>query len=306
MNDTKLTDFDRSILARLRGRRLTITELIGRLSAGTDRETVSRRLALLADNDLVRELDDGGGSDDGDDSGGNSDDVDDENARYALTESGRRVLQSPNTAAADEAVDLPPNVREALSQASVGVDCTETLKHAFTFLREWGEVTIPELKAGVFPETTTGYRDADEWWDDCARDVFAELPRVDPGNESDPFWRYVGDSAADGTAEDEPRRDGRAVLRSRDDGPQYANLTHVLVSRKVTREERVAAAAAFDALRRRGEATTDELRAAASSGTTRGRPSETWIRDDLFGLLVDVPSVERLDADRWRLRTDES
>ncbi|WP_224447792.1 hypothetical protein [Haloprofundus salilacus] len=296
MGNTKLTDFDRSVLARLRGKQLTAAELADRLTADVDADAVSERLLRMADNDLVRELGDDGTHGDADSDG---------TGRFALTESGRRVLQSPNTAAADEAIDLPPNVRQMLSNANVGVDCVETVRHAFTFLREWGKATVPELKAGVFPETSTGYRDADEWWDDCAHKVLAALPRVEPGDgrKSDPFWRYVGDSTADGTVDDDADTDGRAVLRGRGGGPQYANLTHVLVSQNVTTEQRLAAAAAFDILRRRGEATTDELRAAASEAvaeTGGERPDDRWFRGELSELLADVPSVERRDANRWR------
>ncbi|WP_224332805.1 hypothetical protein [Haloprofundus halobius] len=301
MSNTKLTDFDRSVLARLRGKRLTAAEVADRMTADVDTDTVSERLHRMADDDLVRELDGGDGAGDGSDDTVRA-------GRYALTESGRRVLQAPNTAAADEAIDLPPDVRRTLAESPVGVDCIETLKHAFTFLREWGEATVPELKAGVFPETSTGYRDADEWWDDCARAALAELPHIDPGDaksagdgDAGPFWRYVGDSIADGTVDD-TNTDGRAVLRGRDGGPRYANLTHVLVTRKVTAEQRLAAAAAFDALRRRGEATTEELRAAAAEAVTEtgGQPpDDRWLREELPELLGDVPSVDRRDAERW-------
>ncbi|QCJ47311.1 hypothetical protein [Haloprofundus sp. MHR1] len=314
MVTTKLTDLDRSVLARLRGNQLTAAELADRLTADVDADAVSERLVRMADNDLVRPLVDDSGSDDdadhSDDSDADRGDGGDDNRggdRYALTESGRRVLQSPNTAAADEAIDLPPSVREALADSSVGVDCAETVKHAFTFLREWKTATVPELKAGVFPETSTGYRDADEWWDNCAREVLAGLPRIEPGDETAPFWRYVGDSAADGTVDDADT-DGRAVLRGRDGGPRYANLTHVLVDRGVTSEQRLAAAAAFDALRKRGEATTEELRTAASEAvpeTENERPDDRWFRDELPELLAAVPLVDRLD-DRWRVPSDAS
>ncbi|WP_224270146.1 hypothetical protein [Haloprofundus salinisoli] len=326
MVTTKLTDLDRSVLARLRGKQLTAAELAERLTADVDADTVSERLVRMADNDLVRTL---RGDEERRDDDGENRREDDHNGeggrsggRYALTESGRRALQSPNTAAADEAIDLPPNVRESLANSSVGVDCAETVKHAFTFLREWGAATVPELKAGVYPETSTGYRDADEWWDDCAREVLAELPRIEPGDETEPFWRYVGDSTADGTVADDTDRDGRAVLRDRDDGPRYANLTHVLVNRGVTSGQRLAAAAAFDVLRKRGEATTEELVAVATeavaeisdeTGTddpdaddsdTDARPDDRWFRDELPELLADVPLVDRLDDDRWRLPSD--
>lgn len=143
--------------------------LLGRLEAGGDRpdqltaavdasaDAIADRLAQFEDNGLVNELADG---------------------RYELTESGRRVLDSPATAGADERIDTPEDVDRALAAQELRADAEAAVRNAFVLLRNRGDASPVEIVDLVFSEDPAGYEEPEEWWTDLVRDALVALPGV--------------------------------------------------------------------------------------------------------------------------------
>lgn len=149
-----LTDADLALLRDLRGDRRSVADLAA--AVGSDEQAVDRRLSELADNALVREREGG----------------------YDLTESGRRVLESPGDGGADERVDTPPAVERELASFDLGPEAEAAVRNAFTDLRHRGRATPEALQNRVFSEDPAGYETPEQWWSDLVVEHLLDLPGV--------------------------------------------------------------------------------------------------------------------------------
>lgn len=155
MTTVDLTDTDLALLGGLRRDHRSVSDLAA--AVGSDEAAVDRRLAELADNALVRERETG----------------------YELTESGRRVLDSPGDGDADERIDTPPSVERELGSFDLPPDAEAAVRNAFTTLRHSGRATPEELQREVFSEDPAGYEDPERWWSDLVSERLLALPGVD-------------------------------------------------------------------------------------------------------------------------------
>lgn len=171
MTTVDLTDADLALLRGLRGDRRSAPDLAA--TVGSDETAVEERLSELADNALVDEREGG----------------------YELTESGRRVLESPGDGDADERIDTPPAVERELASLDLAPDAEAAVRNAFTDLRSRGRATPEELQEWVFSEDPAGYDDPERWWDDLVVEHLLALPGVDvPAGGS--TLRYEGEERA--------------------------------------------------------------------------------------------------------------
>ena len=155
MTTVDLTDADLALLRDLRGDRRSVADLAA--AVGSDEQAVDRRLSELADNALVREREGG----------------------YDLTESGRRVLESPGDGGADERVDTPPAVERELASFDLDPEAEAAVRNAFTDLRDAGRASPAALKERVFSEDPAGYDDPERWWTNLVSERLLDLPGVD-------------------------------------------------------------------------------------------------------------------------------
>lgn len=149
-----LTDADLALLRDLRGDRRSTPDLA--TTVGSDETAVEERLSELADNALVDEREGG----------------------YELTESGRRVLESPGDGDADERIDTPPAVERELVSFDLAPDAEAAVRNAFTDLRSRGRATPEELRRRVFSEDPAGYEDPERWWSELVAEYLLDLPGV--------------------------------------------------------------------------------------------------------------------------------
>lgn len=154
MTTVDLTDADLALLRCLRSGPRSVSDLAAAVES--DEGAADRRLSELADNALVDEREDG----------------------YELTESGRRVLESPGDGDADERVDTPPDVERELASFDLAPDDEAAVRNAFTDLRSRGRATSEELQRRVFPEDSAGYEAPGQWWDDLVVEHLLDLPGV--------------------------------------------------------------------------------------------------------------------------------
>ena len=149
-----LTDADLTLLRGLRRGRRSAPDLAS--AVGSDGAAVGRRLSELADNALV----------------------DEHEGRYELTESGRRVLESPGDGDADERIDTPEAVERELASFDLPPDAEDAVRNAFTDLRSRGRATPEELQERVFSEDPAGHDDPERWWNDVVVEPLLDLPGV--------------------------------------------------------------------------------------------------------------------------------
>lgn len=269
----KLEERDKRLLALFGTRRLSGAELAAGLDA--PREELRARLAELADNGLVYELDDG---------------------RYERTESGRRVLVASPAGTADERIDTSPEVERAIDGFDLRADEADAVRHAFAFLRYWGRVTEEEIVDAIYSEAPAGRETADEWWDGLVRDALADLPGVEPPDRADDAWRYTGTPETE-----ELFADGRRILSRTH--PVYGDVKHALESLDLAEAEREAARAAFRYLYRRGEATEGDIRERVYPGFDAGyESSQAWWEEVIEDAFEALPGVERTQESGWRYR----
>lgn len=279
-----------------------------------DREAVADRLAAMRDNALVTV----------------------EGDAYDLTESGRRVLDSPADGSADDRVDVPETVDAAIEAADPRADAAAALRGLYAFLRHWGDATTAELVDGVYSETPLGYDSGTEWWEVLA-DQFASLPGCespgdsaadarpdaadgdgtsDPGESDDPGeadgspapayrkWTFADTAPAaggDGSAGGDG--DGRRRL-----GDARGSVRHAVAELSLDEPCREAVRAAFAVVWERGEVETTGLREAAFAAADAGFDDpERWWTECVDPALGALPGVERVPADgdggtdeRWR------
>ena len=271
----KLDEFDRRLLALLGTRTWAPGDLADDL--GVSPSDLEGWLDDLADDGLVVGRGDG---------------------RYERTESGRRVLVAAGTGAVDERVDTTPEVEAAIDAADLRPDEADAVRHAFSLLRYWGNVTEAEIQDAIFSEAPAGRETAAAWWEEVIRGPLATLPGVEAPT--------VGDGGVDGPAvSDEPwRYDGppEAGERDVDDGrrvlsrlhPVYGDVKHALESLDLSTDEREAARAAFGYLYRRGEATEGEIGAAVFPDHPAGYDSPgAWWDGFVRHVFEALPGVER-------------
>ena len=278
----KLTESDRHVLATLGSTPRDADWLVDALdeSAEGDRppDDLRERLAEFADNGLVRERDDG---------------------RYERTESGRRLLVTAG-GRMDEAVDTGPDVEAAIEAADLAPDAADAVRGAYAFLRYWGEATVDEIVDAVYSEWPANFESAAAWWD-AVGEALATLPDVaaPEANSADDSrlstWRYT--ETPEVTT---PESDGFLPSKRRGDHP-YGSVKHAIEDLDLSDAERTAVRAAFGVLRRRGEASEDEIGDAAFAAHSAGHETtEAWWDDPVGEAFEALPGVERADGDRWR------
>lgn len=278
----KLDDDDRAALAALRDGPTDAAALAGRLDA--DRDRLAERLAEMADNDLVEAA--GGGTGIGDEAESASVD-----RPYALTDSGRRVLAAPGDGSADDRIDVPTPVEDALSAADLRADEESALRAAVAFLQR-GDATPAELATAIYPEEPADRDGARAWWRSL-RGPLATLPGVESPDEEDadgaPLWRYAPGDRETGTAADS---DGRAVMGS----GARKSLRRATADLDLTPDERTAVRVAVERLFEDGPLTDEELAATHAGGPAGYDSPAAWL-DGLAEELAALPGVDRPESE---------
>ncbi|MCU4926019.1 hypothetical protein OB905_08475 [Halobacteria archaeon AArc-dxtr1] len=282
MSSNTLDELGRTILEVIAAGRVTVDEVAS--TANASRDAIDERLAQLADNALIRAVDDSGGQ------------------AYEITENGERVLAATPIGARDDRIDIPDDVERAIEKLSLRPDEAAAIRGAFSFLRYWGEATSAEVIDAIYTEVPAGYGSADRWWDDGIRDRLAALPRVgvSPDDWVGERWRYEGPATID-RPED---ADGRDVP----DPPSTAHVAgsarHAFASVDLSADELTAARAAFAALVAGGRLTEADL--LDSSGISDDM--DEWVArlDEMLSTVPSV-SVDRSgDEPVWRYRPPDS
>lgn len=266
MGTPTLDDADRTVLERLAEGPRTATEL-------GEFDDPAERLDALVESGLVV------GSEDG----------------YELTDSGRRVIEAPGDASADDRIDVPDEVEAALDRADTAPDRAAALRGAFAFLSYWGEATPYEIRDAVYSEQPAGYDSSEAWWEGFAREGLAALPGIEPDEEA---WRYTGRPGVE-----DPSVDGRHGPAEPGTAP-YASVKHALESLDLDGDERAAVHAAFALLADDGEANEERIAALRDDHRAGFGSVEEWY-DRVGALLAELPGVEREDG-TWRYRGDEA
>lgn len=76
----------------------------------------------------------------------------------------------------------------------------EALRHAYAYLREHGSADREKLVADVYPSYHGAFeRPEDGWWIEVVEPGFEQLPGVEPVDDGEDRWKYVG-TAAGGVA----------------------------------------------------------------------------------------------------------
>jgi DNA-binding Lrp family transcriptional regulator len=269
----KLDTSDERVLALLGTRRRSLSALASDLDASCDE--LRKVLAELADNGLVERC---------------------ESDRYRRTESGRRVLVTSAATDLDERLDTSPEVEAVLDEFDLRADEVDAVRHAYTFLRYWGQVSEEELIDGVYSEADAGRTSPAEWWEGLVRDALAALPDVAAPSDETTVWRCTSPpESGDSTA------NGRRVLSRTH--PVYGDVKHALESLGLSDEEREAARAAFRHLYRSGDATESEICETVFPAFTAGYDdSDAWWDEVVEAAFRALPGVERAERDRWRYR----
>ncbi|MFC6905464.1 hypothetical protein [Halalkalicoccus tibetensis] len=265
METPTLDDADRTVLERLANGPRTAAELDGF-------DDPAERLDALAESGLVVDGEDG----------------------YELTDSGRRVIEAPGDASADDRIDAPDEVEAALEDADLAPDRAAALRGAFAFLSYWGEASAHEIRDAVYSEQPAGYDSSEAWWDDLVGDRLADLPEIEPADDG--AWHYAGRPGVD-----EPSVDGR---HGPDDDAPYGDAKHALESLDLDRDERAAVHAAFALLADDGEADEERIAALHDDHPAGFGSAEEWY-DRIGALLAELPGVER-EGGTWRYRGDEA
>lgn len=264
MSTPTLDDTDKAILERL-----AEGQSAADLTEEFDRAEVGERLTALTDSGLV--------SEDG----------------YELTDSGRRVLDAPGDASADDRIDVPEHVEEAIQRFDPPPDRAAAIRSAFAFLAYWGEATAYEIRDGIYSEHPVGYESPAEWWDGFLAEHLADLPGIEPPTSGDGTWQYAGRPEVD-----DPTEDGRHGP-GEPGGVPYASVKHALEELDPRAEEREAVHAVFALLADRGEATEDAIADAVYDEHSAGFGSvEEWW-DRVGTVLEELPGIAR-DGETWR------
>ena len=269
----KLDEGDQHLLALLGTQPRSVATLGATVdSAPADLEA---RLDELADNGLVTATGDG---------------------EYQRTESGRRVLVSSSSGTLDERLDTTPAVEAALAAFDLRADEADAVRHAFTFLRYWGQVTEAEFLDAIYSEAPAGRESPDQWWVGVVREPLASLPGVAPPDADGEPWRYTDrPEAAD------PAADGRRILSKTH--PVYGDVKHALESLGLPDEERAAVSAAFEYLYRRETATEADIREDVFSRYPAGyTDAEEWWEAVVSEAFEQLPKVDQTDGTTWRYR----
>lgn len=261
MGTPTLDDADRTVLERLADGPRTAAEL-----DDLDDEP-AERLDALAESGLVV------GSEDG----------------YELTDSGRRVIEAPGDASADDRIDVPDGVEAALERADLAPDRAAALRGAFAFLSYWGEATPYEIRDAVYSEQPAGYDSSKAWWDDLVGDRLADLPEIEPAGDG--AWRYAGRPGVD-----DPSVDGRHGPG--DDAP-YGDAKHALESLDLAADERAAVHACFAFLADRGEADGEAVVDTVYDDHPAGYGSREDWWERVSDALGEIPGITN-DGGTWR------
>lgn len=265
-----LDDRDREILDRL-GRGAADVETLA-ASAPADPAYLRERLPELADNGLVRRVDDG----------------------YAITDSGERAMAGSPTGRMDDRIDTPPAVEDAIESFDLRADREDAVRSAFAVLAYWGSATESEIVDAVYSEAPAGFDSRESWWAECVRDPLARLPRVDaPAERSDSAAVSVDCWAFEGApAVDQAGGDGRSAAG--DDVLSDSSVRAAVAGSDIDDAERSAVRAAFAFLFREGEATADEIRDWAYPDHDAGYDSAVdWWADCVRPALDRLPGVEQ-------------
>lgn len=264
METPTLDDADRTVLERLADEPRTAAEL-------DEFDDSGDRLDALAESGLVVESDDG----------------------YELTDSGRRVIDAPGDASADDRIDLPDDVERTLERADHPPDRAAALRSAFAFLSYWGEATAHEIRDAVYSEQPAGYDSSKAWWEGFVGDRLADLPGIE---SADGVWRYAGRPGVE-----DPSVDGR---HGPDDGAPYGDAKHALESLDLEGDERTAVHAAFALLADEGEAGEERIAALHDDHPAGfGSAEEWWER--VSDALGELPEITH-EGGKWRYQGDEA
>lgn len=268
MSTPTLDDTDREILTRLAAGPRDPSDLATDLEAPEVDPDLDDRLAALRDNGLV-EIEAGGA--------------------YELTDSGRRVIDAPGDATADDRIDVPDRAEGAIEGFDLTPDRAAAIRGAVAFLAYWGEATGHEIADAIHAERPAGYGSLGEWWE-FVRDRLAEVPGIEPPENEGDVWRYAGRPGVE-----DPTHDGRHGPDDTD-GAEYASVKHALEALDLDADERAAVHAAFARLTEGGadvEALYDRHPAGCDS-------IEEW-QDRIRPALEALPGVAHED-ETWRYR----
>lgn len=89
-----------------------------------------------------------------------------------------------------DGVTPQPNVKYALEHSQLTESERSAVRAAFAYLVSDGEADAAAIKDEIYPDHHAGYDSADEWWTDCIRDGFDQLPGVERADEPRDGWRY--------------------------------------------------------------------------------------------------------------------
>lgn len=272
-----LTERDKTVLRRLIDDPATVERLVG--TAEYDRSELTERLSAMEENGLVRRGDDGA---------------------YALTESGRRVLEAPASGAADNRIDVPEHVQAAIDALDLRADREEAVYNAFAFLRYWGEATESEIVDGIYSENPVEYESVDGWWQTFMRDALASLPDVKRPGADERTWRYVE------TPEVETEvADGRQLFAP--DTDSFGSVKHALEALDLPDEQRAAVHEVFATLLRRETATEADLKSEVYERADAGYASaDEWWENGIEPVLRELPGIERAEDRTWRYAGTDS
>lgn len=272
-----LSGREKSVLRRLAEDPTSVEALVEAVEY--DHSELTERLTAMEENGLVRQGDDDS---------------------YALTESGRRVLEAPATGEADSRIDVPDRVQAAIDALGLRADREEAVYNAFAFLRYWGEATENEIVDGIYSENPIDYGSVDDWWQTFMRDALASLPEVEEPGAGERTWRYAGTPEIETETED-----GRQLFSPETDS--FGSVKHAFEALDLPADRQAAVHAVFAALQERETAAETDLKSEAFEQADAGYSSaDEWWVECVEPVLAELPGVEQAEDGTWRYTGTDS